>query len=130
MPTKMVSTFQQESKLSRNTALDQNESTLSSKWLYFHPNISETFYQKLTPPASFEDACIQLSCHQQSVDDFELQLEMCGIEIDLLFDESDEVPAYNMNKLEELEQKKLKLLAGKRFHQNARNAYWYYTVKN
>jgi hypothetical protein len=71
-----------------------------------------------------------LSCHQQSVDDFELQLEMCGIEIDLLFDESDEVPAYNMNKLEELEQKKLKLLAGKRFHQNARNAYWYYTVKN
>ena len=33
------------------------------------------------------------------------------------------------NKLDELEERKLKLLSGKRFHQNARHAYWYITAR-
>ena len=69
-----------------------------------------------------------MSCHQQSVDDFQLQIEMCDIEMTMLCDGEDVLP-YQAGKMEELEQKKLKLLAGKRFHQNARHAYWYYTVK-
>jgi hypothetical protein len=69
-----------------------------------------------------------MSCHQHSIDDFQLQIEMCEIEIAMLCDEGNILP-YQTNKMDDLEQRKLKLLAGKRFHQNARHAYWYYTVK-
>ena len=79
-------------------------------------------------PTDLEDAHIRMSCHQQSVDDFQLQIEMCDIEMTMICD-GDEVLPYQTGKMEELEQKKLKLLSGKRFHQNARHAYWYYTVK-
>ncbi len=41
-----------------------------------------------------------------------------------------EVLPYNESKMDELEQKKLKLLLGKRFHQNATNAYWYYLERS
>lgn len=93
-----------------------------------HPNISETFYQKLEPPTDMDDAHIRMSCHQQSVEDFQLQLDMCELELSLLCD-GDQVPAYQESKVDEIEHRKLKLLSGKRFHQNARHAYWYYTVK-
>lgn len=69
-----------------------------------------------------------MSCHQQSVDDFQLQIDMCDIEISMLCDGDDVLP-YQVSKMDDLEHKKLKLLSGKRFHQNARHAYWYYTVK-
>jgi hypothetical protein len=36
---------------------------------------------------------------------------------------------YHNDKVDELEQKKLKLLLGKRFHQNAARAYWYYLAR-
>jgi len=67
-----------------------------------------------------------MCCHQQSVDDFQLQIEMCDIELGMLV--KDELP-YQAGMIEDLEQKKLKLLGGKRFHTNARHVYWYYTVK-
>ena len=40
-----------------------------------------------------------------------------------------EVLPYNETRMDELEQKRLKLFVGKRFHQNATNAYWYYLEK-
>lgn len=75
-----------------------------------------------------DDARIRMNCHQQSVDDFQLQIDMCDLEMSLLCD-GDQVPPYHEAKMDDLEHKKLKLLSGKRFHQNARHAYWYYTVK-
>ena len=93
-----------------------------------HPNIPDTFYQKLEPPTDLEDAHIRMSCHQHSIDDFQLQIEMCEIEMSMLCD-GEAVLAYQSEKMDELEQRKLKLFAGKRFHQNARHAYWYYTVR-
>ena len=69
-----------------------------------------------------------MNCHEHAIKYFDLQLEMNGLELDMLSDGQD-VPPYNENKYEELEQKKLKLLTGKRFHQNACNAYWYYLQK-
>ena len=93
-----------------------------------HPNISDTFYQKLEPPTDLDDAHIRMSCHQHSIDDFQLQIEMCEIEL-AMFCDGETVLPYQADKMDELEQKKLKLLGGKRFHQNARHAYWYYTAK-
>ena len=75
-----------------------------------------------------DDARIKMSCHQHAVKDFDLQLEMNDLEMDLLRD-GDEVLPYNSSKMDDLEQKKLKLFYGKRFHQNAANAYWYYLAK-
>jgi hypothetical protein len=37
---------------------------------------------------------------------------------------------YNQEKFDDLSNKKLKLLSGKRFHQNAMHAYWYYLTKS
>ncbi len=70
-----------------------------------------------------------MCCHQQSVDDFQMQIDMLDIEISMLCEEGREVPAYQEAKLDELEERKLKLLSGKRFHQNARHAYWYVTAR-
>lgn len=69
-----------------------------------------------------------MHCHQHAVKDFDLQIEMNELEINL-FKDNGEVLPYNEDRLEDLEQKKLKLLLGKRFHQNATNAYWYYLEK-
>jgi hypothetical protein len=67
-----------------------------------------------------------MCCHQQSVDDFQMQIDMLDIEINMLSEEGREILAYQESKLDEMEERKLKLLSGKRFHQNARHAYWYW----
>lgn len=69
-----------------------------------------------------------MNCHQHAVNDFELQVEMVELEMNMLTDRAvpGEVLPYNQDKHDELENKKLKLLLGKRFHQNAVNAYWYH----
>jgi len=69
-----------------------------------------------------------MNCHQHALKDFELQIEMNNLEFNMIMDKGEVLP-YNESKADELEQKKLKLLLGKRFHQNAMNAYWYYLAK-
>ena len=93
-----------------------------------HPSIQESFYQKLQAPQTIDEARLKMNCHQHAVKDFDLQIEMKELEINMLTDRAvpGEVLPYNHDKCDELEQKKLKLLLGKRFHQNAANAYWYY----
>lgn len=66
-----------------------------------------------------------MNCHQHALKDFDLQIEMNQLEMDMLKDHGEVLP-YNEGRMDELEQKKLKLLIGKRFHQNATNAYWYH----
>jgi hypothetical protein len=83
---------------------------------------------KIEAPSDTDDARIKMNCHQQAVKDFDLQLQMNDLEIDMLKDQ-DQVLPYNETRSDELDQKKLKLLLGKRFHQNAMNAYWYYLAK-
>ncbi len=83
----------------------------------------------MTPPTDLEDAHIMMCCHQQSVDDFQMQIDMIDIEISMICEDGKELPAYQESKLDELEERKLKLLSGKRFHQNARHAYWYVTAR-
>lgn len=69
-----------------------------------------------------------MTCHKQAVADFDIQLEMVDIEIKMCSDDQGVLP-YQEDKLDELEERKVKLLAGKRFHANAANAYWYYIEK-
>ena len=66
-----------------------------------------------------------MSCHEHALKDFDLQLEMNSLQMDMLMD-GDRVCSYKIDEYDELEEKKLKLLLGKRFHQNAANAYWYH----
>jgi len=66
-----------------------------------------------------------MSCHDHAIKDFELQLEMNSLQLNMLKENGEVVP-YQVEEYGELEEKKLKLLVGKRFHQNASNAYWYY----
>jgi hypothetical protein len=79
-------------------------------------------------PIDLEDAHIKMSCHQHAVDDFDLQIQMNELEQSMLCDGEDILP-YQSGKMDELEQKKLKLLLGKRFHRNASRAYWFYIMK-
>lgn len=124
-PIKVVKNYQTESKYNKTMPYAPVESLTSQEWTWLHPNIQESFYQKLAAPTDGEDARIKMSCHEHALKDFDLQLEMNGLEMDMLTDGND-IPPYNESKYDDLEQKKLRLLTGKRFHQNAANAYWYW----
>lgn len=101
---------------------------MNPEWNWKHPSIQESFYQKIDAPGDTDDARIKMNCHQHAVKDFDLQIEMNDLEMEMLKDHGEILP-YNEGRVDELEQKKLKLLLGKRFHQNATNAYWYYLAK-
>ena len=47
----------------------------------------------------------------------------------MLCEDGKDLPPYQESRLDDLEERKLKLLSGKRFHQNARHAYWYVTAR-
>lgn len=74
-----------------------------------------------------DDAHIKMSCHYHAAEDFGLQIEMNEINRSRLAE--DEVLPYQEDELEETENKKYKLLGGKRFHLTAARAYWYHMVK-
>ena len=101
------------------------------EWNWKHPSIQDSFYLKIDAPIDLDDARIKMNCHQHAVSDFELQVEMVELEMKMLTDHTtpSSVLPYNQDKYDDLEAKKLKLLLGKRFHQNAVNAYWYYLSK-
>ena len=80
-------------------------------------------------PSSLEDAQLLYKCHEQAVQDFQIQIEMVDQESGIIHYDGELLP-YGENKALELEEKRLKLLSGKRFHLNAKNAYWYYLMKN
>jgi hypothetical protein len=100
----------------------------SGAWNWKHPNIQDSFYLKIDAPKNMDDARIKMTCHQHAVSDFELQITMNEMEMSRL-KENGEVLPYNLDKADELEEKKLKLFFGKRFHQNATNAYWFWLAK-
>jgi hypothetical protein len=127
-PIKRADNSQVESKSSKNTASVPSGYMPNLEWNWKHPSIQDTFYLKIEAPADADDARIKMNCHQHAVKDFDLQLEMNNLELDMIKD-GEEVLPYNISKFEELEQKKLKLLVGKRFHQNAANAYWFHLAK-
>jgi len=125
-PTRMVNSSQMESRSYKNIQYVPAESMETDQWTWKHPSIQDTFFQKLEAPTNAEEAAIKMNCHTHAVKDFDLQIEMNELEMNMLRDGSGDVLPYNEGRMDDLEQKKLKLLLGKRFHQNATNAYWYY----
>jgi len=125
MPIKKDSNSPVELRSSKNIQSAPNESSQSQAWIWHHPSIQESFYQKIPAPLDTEDARIKMSCHEHAIKDFDLQLEMSALQMEMLMEDGKVVP-YQIEEYEDLEQKKLKLLLGKRFHQNASNAYWYW----
>lgn len=102
-----------------------SESLENQGWKWYHPSIQASFYEKIPAPTDTDDARIKMSCHDHAIKDFDLQLEMNGLQLDMLKENGEVIP-YHLDEHGDLEEKKLKLLVGKRFHQNASNAYWYY----
>lgn len=117
------------SKSIKTTTSNEIELSTQKEWDIYHPNIQKSFYQNLKPPTDLDDAHIMCRCHEQAVEDFQLQIEMVELELAMLCDNGEPLP-YNETKAQELEEKKLKLYGGKRFHQNSRNAYWFYLMKS
>lgn len=95
-------------------------------WTHKHPSIPESFLAKIDPPNSVDEANTKKQCHEQSVSDFELQIEIINHEMEMLKDCDGKILEYNEEEFGELENRKLKLLMSKRFHQNAAHAYWYF----
>lgn len=98
---------------------------MENKWVHKHPLIPENFLAKIDPPLNAFDAYTKHQCHEQSVDDFTLQIEIIDHEMSMLKDCDGNLLEYNEEKFAELENRKLKLLMSKRFHQNSAHAYWY-----
>jgi hypothetical protein len=95
---------------------------------YKHPNITENFYEKIDAPTDLDDAHIRMTCHNHAVEDCELQIQIHDISCSLKYD-NDNIAPYQEEEIDEMENRKLRLLAGKRFHLTAARAYWYYLVK-
>lgn len=128
MPIKTENNSHPVSKSNKNIQSAPSASLENHGWSWQHPSIQDSFYQKIPAPIDIEDAHIKMSCHDHALKDFELQLEMNCLQADMLKENGVVIP-YHMDEYEDLEQKKLKLLLGKRFHQNASHAYWYYLQK-
>ena len=103
------------------------QSEQNSSWIKHHPNLQESFYQKLEVPKNIKDAELKMNCSKQAVDDIVLQLEIVDEEIEryLELKTNDDIP-YNQTKLEYLKEQKLNLMRARRFQNSAFNAYWYY----
>jgi len=99
----------------------------SSRWEKLHPHLNTSFYEKLTAPASQQDAKILSRTHKDAAEDFQLQIDVVDQEILMIKDPVDgTVPEYNCEQYEDYLEKKKRLMLSKRFHVNAMNAYDYF----
>jgi|TARA_E500000318_G_scaffold27727_2_gene27922 hypothetical protein len=97
------------------------------EWRFKHPHIPQSFYVKIIEPKSNIDAETHILAHRNAVDDFLIQLELIDQELEMLKDPIDEqIPEYKCEAFEDCQEKKKRLILGKRFHVNAANAYSYW----
>ena len=126
-PTTQDNQFPMELKSDKNIQYEQNVSS-QKRWHLKHPNLQENFFQKIEPPSDLDDAQIKMHCHVQTVEDIDLQLEMNEVEMSMCHEDGELLP-YNKEDYTKLEEHRLRLYWGKKFHMNARNAYWYYLTQ-
>ena len=69
-----------------------------------------------------------MTCHNHAVEDCDLQIQIHDINKSLKYD-SDNLAPYQEEDIDEMENRKLRLLAGKRFHLTSARAYWFYLAK-
>ena len=92
-------------------------------WTHQHPTIPSYYYQYFDAPKDVKEACLKQKCHENSVEDIDLQLQLIETELDI--HDNDDVP-YNKERFEQLNEKKIKLINAKRHHSNGAKAYWYF----
>lgn len=97
--------------------------TKTNSWNKFHPSLQKNFYATLEIPTSKEDAAIKQQCHEHAVEDIELQMDVLNAELAL--EEDQEIP-YNQNKIQHLQERRIKSINAKRYHKNASRAYWFF----
>jgi len=122
----LTSTFQNPTagEYKRKASFDPDP---NKAWCFKHHYIPQSFYNKIVEPKNEEEAKEKIIVHTDSFSDYELQLELVDHELAMLRDPLDNlVPDYQVQEYEALQEKKHKLILGKRFHFNARNAYAYW----
>ena len=125
-PIRTQVSYLEELKSPKNTMPDV---IVSSDWIWKHPYIQETFYQKLPVPKDQTDAKDKLKCHQDAIDDFQSQIEIIDLEIETLKEDNGEPLPYLVDDDLKLKNRKHKLLQSKRYHCNAAKAYSYHLEK-
>mgnify|MGYP003130110789 FL=1 len=101
----------------------KTETYAASTWSKFHPSLQKNFYNSLEVPQNIEDAKIKQECHLHAVEDIVMQMEVLESEMEL--ENRQDVP-YNASRIDQLHERRIKLINAKRYHTNASNAYWYY----
>ena len=97
------------------------------RWSHLHPHLNASFYEKLDPPSSTEQAKVLARTHKDAAEDFQVQIELIDQEILMLKDPVDStVPEYSIEEFDNCQEKKKRLMLSKRFHLNAVNAYEYF----
>ena len=112
--------------LNNSTKSAPKESLLKmteASWTIFHPSLQKSFYANLDAPTSTNDAQVKQTCHLHAVDDIGLQIDV--VEAELQLEKEQEIP-YNQNKMQHLQERRIKLINAKRYHKNASNAYWFF----
>ena len=96
--------------------------------------IQAHFYEKLDPPTSKEEALMNQKIHEHCHRDFEIQIDIIDIQLARLVPTGNNpapsgFPFKNefsdVNKLNELRERRHRLMASQRFHHNAQMIYWY-----
>lgn len=104
------------------------ESRPNKAWRFKHPHIPQSFYDKIAEPTCEAEAIEYIQTHQEALADFSLQLDLADQELLMLRDPMDgQVPEYQCEAYEQAQEKRHRLILGKRFHLNASNAYSYWT---
>ena len=110
----------------RSIHIDMNTVMLQGTWKHSHPFIQSVFYAKCDEPTDLQDCKAKQEMHQHSYEDFELQVQICELELEALVEPDGEYLEYALDQVASLKDRKRKLLMSKRFHHNARKAYWWW----
>lgn len=99
---------------------------LQGSWRHEHAFIQKVFYTKCEEPKDLQECKVMQDMHQHSFDDFDLQVQICELELEALTEPDGDYLEYALDQVAMLKDRKRKLLMSKRFHHNARKAYWYW----
>tara|TARA_A100001011_G_scaffold77923_1_gene80312 strand:+ start:3308 stop:3637 length:330 start_codon:yes stop_codon:yes gene_type:complete len=99
-----------------------------SPWRYKHPALQNSFYNRIDAPLNFEDAKHLYKVCQQTVLDYEDQIEILDLKIKEKEEELNDCP-YLMDQIKKMKSQTISLRESKRFYRNKGLAYEYYMDK-
>ena len=100
--------------------------TQPKQWKHAHPHLTRSFLENFREPDSIHDAQFLTELYEETAFDHERQIEMVDLELSLLEDEDGSFQGCDLEKVEDLKEKKWGLLRSARFHKNAERAFKYW----